>query len=135
MRRHLHCLLALSLLCACAAPRPVLYPNERYEVAGKDQVKADIDDCDAKAKEFVKANKGKLVAKKTGVGAAFGAFIGMIFGAFSGNYRRAITEGAAVGAAAGLAHGAADANSPDAVHKRFVELCLSQKGYQPIGWK
>jgi len=43
--------------------------------------------------------------------------------------------GAAMGAATGLIHGAATANSPDAVHRRFVEYCLSEKGYKPMGWK
>lgn len=128
-------LLAAALLCACAGPRPVLYPNEKLTTAPKEAVKADVDDCQAKAKIYVKSQKGRLVARRTGGGAFFGAFIGMVAGAFTGNYTRAVTEGAAMGAAAGMAHGAIEANSPDGVHRRFVDICLSEKGYQPIGWK
>ena len=58
-----------------------------------------------------------------------------IFGAFSGNYGRSVAEGAAMGGALGLAHGAVAAGSPDEVHRRFVETCLGDKGYKPIGWK
>lgn len=128
-------ILAAALLCACAGPKPVLYPNERLTGAPPEAVKADIDDCQAKAKVYVKSQKGKLVARRTGAGAFFGGFIGMVAGAFTGNYTRAVAQGAAMGAATGLAHGAVDANSPDGVHRRFVDLCLGEKGYQPIGWK
>ena len=119
----------------CAAPRPVLYPNDRYQSVGKDKAKEEVDDCIAQAKGYVDSQKGKMVAKKTGWGAATGAVIGMIEGAFTGNMGRAAAEGAAVGGALGLAGGAYDAGNPDSVFCRFVDICLAKKGYQPIGWK
>lgn len=128
-------LLALALSCACSHPKPVLYPTEFYKAQGAEKVKADIGECKTKADEYVKTNKSKLVAKRTGAGAFFGAFLGVIWGLFTGNVFRAAAESAAVGAAAGLGHGAYEANSPDEVHKRFTDVCLSEKGYQPIGWK
>ncbi|MEK7858108.1 MAG: cell envelope biogenesis protein OmpA [Elusimicrobiota bacterium] len=124
-----------AAFCACAGPRPVLYPNDHFKTAGDQQVEADTADCRAQAKKYVKEHKKELVARRTGWGAAGGAAMGAIVGAFTGDYARAASQGAAVGAAAGLGHGVAEASSPDAVHRRFVDLCLSEKGYQPIGWK
>jgi hypothetical protein len=135
LRRASALILAAALLAACAAPQVKLYPDERFKSTPKETVDKDIKECDDRAKEFVKANKAKLVAKRTGGGAVFGAFLGMVAGAFTGNFGRAIGEGAALGAAAGLAGGAIQANSPEGVHRRFVEYCLSEKGYRPLGWK
>ena len=128
-------ILSAAVLCGCAAPRVALYPDERYKSLPKETVEKDIAECDAQAAQYVKANKAKLVARKTGAGAFFGAFLGVVFGAFTGDYGLAISDGAAVGAAAGLAHGAIEANSPEGVHRRFVEYCLMEKGYKPMGWK
>jgi hypothetical protein len=128
-------LLAAALSCACAHPRPVLYPSEFYKAQSADKVKADIGECEGKARAFIKTNKSKLIAKRTGLGAAFGAFLGIIWGLFTGNVFRAAAESAAIGAAAGLGHGAYEAGAPGEVHKRFTDYCLAQKGYQPLGWK
>ena len=135
LRRPVAAVLAASFLAACAAPQVKLYPDERFKSIPKETVDKDIKECDDRAKEFVQTNKGKIVAKRAGGGAVLGAFLGMIAGAFTGNFGRAIGEGAALGAAAGLAGGAIQANSPEGVHRRFVEDCLTEKGYRPIGWK
>ncbi|MDD5657449.1 MAG: cell envelope biogenesis protein OmpA [Elusimicrobia bacterium] len=134
-RARIGLILISALLAGCAAPRPVLYPDERLQAMPKETVSRDIADCDARAKEYVQANKGRIVARRTGAGAMFGAFLGLIAGAFTGDYGRAVSEGAAMGAATGLIHGAVTANSPEGVHRRFVEYCLIEKGYKPMGWK
>ncbi|MDD5628093.1 MAG: hypothetical protein PHU21_03445 [Elusimicrobia bacterium] len=128
-------ILSLVLAAGCSSPQIKLYPDERYRSLPQETVQKDIADCEAKAKEFVKSHKGQMVAKRTGGGAIFGAVIGVIFGAFTGDYGRAVSQGAAVGAASGLAGGAVEANSPDGMHRRFVEYCLMDKGYRPMGWK
>ena len=128
-------ILAVALLAGCATPRVALYPDDRYKSLPKETVQKDVDDCEAKATEFVKSHKGQIVAKHTGAGALFGAFLGVIVGAFTGDYFRAIGEGAAMGAATGLVGGAIQANSPEGVHRKFVEYCLVDKGYKPMGWK
>jgi len=135
MAKRILALLLVSALAACSRPKPVLYPNEFYKARTNDEVHADVNDCQAKAKEYLKTNKNLVVAKHVGFGAAVGAFFGVIFGAFTGNYARAVSEGAAVGAASGLVHGAVDANSPDGITRAFTDRCLADKGYQPIGWK
>jgi outer membrane lipoprotein SlyB len=127
--------LILLLLAGACAPKPVLYPNEKFKATEQEQVQADIDDCRAQAKKFVKTHKSQIVAARTGAGAAFGALMGLIAGAFTGNYTRAVAEGAALGGGAGAVHGGAQAATPDAVHRRFVDICLTDRGYQPIGWK
>jgi outer membrane lipoprotein SlyB len=127
--------LAAALLAGCATPRVALYPDEHYKSLPKETVQQDIAGCDVKAKEFVKAHKGQILAKHTGAGALFGAFLGFIAGAFTGDYGGAIAQGAAMGAATGLAGGAIAANSPDGIHRKFVEYCLIEKGYKPMGWK
>lgn len=127
--------LVAAVLTGCAGPQVVVYPDARVQSLPKETVQKDIDECTAKAKAFVKEHKGQLVAKRTGAGALFGAFLGVIFGAFTGDYGGAVAQGAAVGAAAGFAGGAVEANSPDGVHRRFVEYCLMEKGYKPMGWK
>ena len=127
--------LAAALLAGCATPKVALYPDAHYKSLPKETVQQDVGDCDAKAKEFVKTNKGRIVAKHTGAGAFFGAFLGVVAGAFTGDYGGAIAQGAAMGAATGLASGAIHANSPEGVHRKFVEYCLIEKGYRPMGWR
>ena len=134
-RRFLALSLVTAILSGCATPRVVLYPDDHYKSLPQAAVQKDISDCDAQADEYVKSHKLQMVGKKIGVGAFFGALLGVVFGAFSGNYVRAVAEGAAMGGVLGLAHGAVAAGSPDEVHRRFVETCLGDKGYKPIGWK
>lgn len=129
-------LLALLLLAAaCASPRPVLYPDERLKSVGEDAAKADIDDCLAQAKTYLKANPVKPIARKTGWGSAVGAAMGAVTGAITGDLSRAVASGAAIGAVGGAAHGVAESASPDAVQRAFTQRCLAEKGYSVIGWR
>jgi len=47
--------------------------------------------------------------------------------------------GAAIGAAggpmAGAIQGASEASRPAPTYKNFVDRCLCEKGYEPIGWE
>lgn len=128
-------MLFLLFAAGCASPRPVLYPNEQFQAAGKEQARQDTDDCIAQARKYVESQKGKTVAKHTGWGAAAGAALGAVQGAFTGDIGKAVAEGAALGGTVGLAHGAVNASEPDAVFRQFVDICLAKKGYQPIGWR
>lgn len=120
----------LLFLTACAS-RPRLYPNDKYKEAGKTAAKADVDQCIAEAKVYLKSTKGKQVVKGAGAGAAIGAAIGGVGGLFSGDVGGGLVRGGAIGAAAG---GTAGAVSPDELKQRYVNQCLSEKGYQVIGW-
>lgn len=128
-------LAGVLLLAACSHPRPVVYPDERYQAGGEAAAKADADLCLKEAKAYLKANPAKRVAARTTRGGVFGALLGVVFGAFTGNYRRAVAEGAAVGAAAGLIHGAYEAGSPDEIQRAYTQRCMGEKGWSVIGWK
>ncbi|MBP1715601.1 MAG: hypothetical protein H6Q42_3804, partial [Deltaproteobacteria bacterium] len=39
------------------------------------------------------------------------------------------------GGTSGLIHGTAKEAQPSPVQRNFVDRCLREKGYEPIGWK
>lgn len=130
-------------LSACSAQRPVLYPNDQYNRAGKDVAEQDVAECMRKADAYVEsgaasADSAKKVAGSTAVGAAGGAAVGAVGGAISGNAGEGAAVGAATGATAGLLgglFGVFSSSGPDPVYANFVDRCLREKGYEPIGWK
>ena len=136
--------LAGVALTACSATRPTLYPNDQYNRAGSAQADRDIAACEQQAQEYVKTGgQGTQMAgeaaRNAGVGAAVGAASGAVGGAIGGN----VGEGAAVGAASGATAGLLGTmfgwmfqrKEPDPVYRNFVEKCLRDKGYEPIGWQ
>jgi hypothetical protein len=137
--------LALVLgLTACAARRPVLYPNEQYTRAGPAAADSAIDDCMRRASEFTASSgpnteAARGVATDTAVGAGAGAAIGAVGGAITGSAGEGAAVGAATGGTAGLLSGlfhiCARGRQSDPAFAAFVERCLREKGYDPIGWK
>ena len=126
----------ILLVLGCSQKRPVLYPNSHLQYVGKEAAEADINDCIQLAKDYgVDSDKGTEIAKSSAKGAAVGAATGAAVGAVTGNLGRAAAAGAAGGAAAGGTRQALRSGDPDPVFKRFVEKCLKDKGYHPIGWK
>lgn len=128
-------LLLISSL-ACAAQRPVLYPNERLEAVGTAAAQQDIDDClkRAAAAGYESKTEGK-VAGSTAGGAGVGAAVGAAAGAAVGRPGPGAAMGAAGGGTAGLIRGLFHSRDLDPVQRRFVEQCLQKKGYQVIGWQ
>ena len=137
-------LLATSALSACSATHPTLYPNAQYNRVGSAQADRDVAACEQQAQEYVKtggqgAQKAGEAARNAGVGAAVGAASGAVGGAIGGN----VGEGAAVGAAGGATAGLLGTmfgwmfqrSEPDPTYRNFVEKCLRDKGYEPIGWQ
>ena len=129
-------LILLLVQIGCAQKRPVLYPNSHLKSVGKEAARTDIDDCIQLAKDYgTDTDKGTEIAKSSAKGAAVGAATGAAVGAVTGNFGRGLAAGAAGGAAAGGTRQALRSGDPDPVFKRFVEKCLRDKGYSPIGWK
>jgi uncharacterized protein YcfJ len=128
-------LIAVLIASGCASHGPVLYPNEHFKMVGEDQAHKDIADCDRLAAEYVKSDAGKTVAKNTTVGGAAGTVVGGAAGAVTGHLGRGAAVGAAAGAAAGLVRGVSKASESSPIHKRFVEKCLRERGYEPLGWE
>lgn len=136
--------LTAMTLGACSATRPTLYPNDQYNRVGAAQADHDIAACEQQAQEYVKgggqtSQKAGEVARNVGVGAAIGGASGAVGGAIGGD----VGEGAAVGAAGGATAGLLGTmfgwmfqrSEPDPTYRAFVEKCLRDKGYEPIGWQ
>ena len=130
-------ILAVVVISAgCADKRPVLYPNAHLKQVGSETAQRDVDECLRFARESgAEGNKGAEIAKDTAGGAAMGGAVGAATGAVLGNLGRGTAAGAAGGAAGGLVHGALKSDEPDPVFQKFVERCLRDKGYDPIGWR
>jgi len=125
---------ALPALAACAA-KPVLYPNAHLSQVGKRQAELDIEDCENLAKENIRSRKAARAAAGTAESGAVGAAGGAAAGAVLGHVARGAAVGGAAGAAGGLTREIFKSSRVDPVFKRFVDRCLRDKGYEPIGWQ
>lgn len=140
MKNEVWCVMVLlglsAVLAACAGPpRPVLYPNEKLNTVGKEAAQKDVDECIHLSVEAgLEREKGKEVAGESVKEGARGAIIGGAVGLVTGDVGRAAGIGAAAGAAAGGTEKAFDRDL-DPVQKQYVDQCLRDRGYQPIGWK
>lgn len=126
-----------ALAQGCAAQRNVVfYPNAHYEKVGTSAAQRDYRECLAAAEAAGTEGSG---AEKAGRRAAKGAAVGGAVGAAHGAVRgRDVVKSAGAGAAAGAAGGAVSTmfdDKPDALTRRFVEQCLREKGYRPVGWR
>ena len=120
---------------ACAAKRPVLYPNARLEAVGAAAAQQDIDACLQKAAAGYTAHPEGKVAGSTAVGAAAGAAVGAAVGAVAGRAGAGAAMGAAGGGTGGLIRGLFGSRDLDPVQRRFVDQCLQEQGYEVIGWQ
>jgi outer membrane lipoprotein SlyB len=128
-------LIIAVILAGCGTARPVLYPNTQVQQAGEVRAQQDIDECTRKAEAYVKENPAGDVAKSTATGAVVGAAVGAAVGAITGNFGQGLAIGASSGGIWGFFGGLFQAAEPSPVQKQFVERCLREKGYEPIGWK
>lgn len=130
MKKYLVVLLLACLLVGCAS-KPKLYPNTHLKSVGKEVANKDIEKCMKEADEYLESEEGKRILKGASKGAAVGAAVGAAFGLFTGDFGRSATRGAVIGGASG---GASEAVSPDVLKRRYVNKCLSEKGYEVLGW-
>lgn len=130
-------LLLLLLPLACAAKRPVLYPNETVNNVGWEAAQRDVDECLAFAKSYdLEADPAGRAATSSAAGAALGGATGAAWGAVrGGSVGNRSAAGAAAGAAGGLVRGLFRWRDPDPIQARFVQVCLARQGYEVIGWK
>ncbi len=130
-------LAALLLVAGCASPEPVLYPNDHLAYVGRDAAEEDIEDCRDMA-ETAGANPGEGSGEQAAGGAVVGGAVGGAAGAAGGAVVGAAGRGAAVGAAAGAAggfvRGLFKGPKPSAAYQNFVNRCLSDRGYEVVGW-
>jgi hypothetical protein len=137
MRRRLLAFVGLiALVAGCSAKSPVLYPNDHLQRVGSATAEQDIATCKANAEQYVRnPNRSGQVARDTAIGAGTGAAVGAAVGAIDGNVGRGAAQGAAGGATGGLIAGLFRSSEPSPVYVNFVERCLREKGYEPIGWQ
>jgi uncharacterized protein YcfJ len=128
----------VSMLIAggCSTTKgPILYPNEHLTSVGSEQANRDIEECCRLATSYLTSKKVKEMTKgaveSSVVGAASGAAAGSIFG----HAGRGAAAGAAAGAVSSFSHSLFRVKDPDPVFMNYVNRCLSDKGYQPIGWE
>jgi len=69
------------------------------------------------------------------VGAGVGAAGGAVGGAVVGAAGSGSAIGAASGATMGLLRGLFSSPSPSQAYMRFVDRCLKERGYEPMGWE
>ena len=129
-------IISALLLIACATKRPVLYPNSHLYTVGQIAAERDIDQCIQLARDYgADTGQGERVAKNTAGGAAVGGAAGGAAGAVWGRPGRGAAAGAAGGAAAAMTRSILNSGDPQPVFRGFVEKCLRDKGYVPIGWR
>jgi hypothetical protein len=127
-------MLALTLP-GCAASAPVLYPNAHLTRVGRPHAERDIAACKQLADQHVASGGAGTVAGSTAVGGGAGAAIGAAGGAVRGSPGTGAAVGAATGATAGFLRGLFKASEPSPVYKNFVNHCLRERGYEPVGWQ
>jgi len=128
-------LVLTGLLSACATTRPVLYPNEHLNTVGMQVADQDIASCISMAKAAgAETDRAREAANQSAKGAVIGGATGSAVGAVLGNLGKGAATGAAGGAAGGLTRSLLD-EKPDPVFQNFVDRCLRDKGYDPVGWR
>jgi hypothetical protein len=121
----------------CASTRPVLYPNEHFNAVGSEAAERDIASCMDLAESAGANSDGSdagQAAARTAGGAAVGAATGAVGGAVAGAAGSGAAIGAATGATAGLLHWIFSKPKRSPAFETFVNRCLQERGYQPVGW-
>ena len=134
----IYCLLIsiTLMLNACGAKRPVLYPNNHLKEIGRAKADQEIDDCIRLATEYrAGGDRAKEIAGNTGKAGVIGAATGAVIGVITGDIGRATAIGGAGAATATMGSGIMRSDEPDPVFKQFVDQCLREKGFQPLGWR
>jgi len=131
-------LIIMLLVASCAAPKPILYPNAHFQQVGEEVADRDIGECREMAKDAgATASQGKSgqVAGSTAAGGAIGSASGTVGGAVVGRPGIGAMVGAASGATGGFLRGLFRRSPPSNAYKQFVQRCLKERGYDPVGWE
>ncbi len=133
-------LLGAVALAGCASGlKPILYPNDRLQAVGQAQADQDIAECRelaANAGASGGSGKARQAAGSTAAGGALGGATGAVGGAILGNAGTGAAVGAATGATAGLLRSMfSGGGGPSPAYRNFVDHCLRERGYDPVGWE
>jgi hypothetical protein len=129
----------LVVMAACAGqPRPVLYPNAHLSAVGQAQADADLAECRrlaAAAGASAGSGQGEQAARDAAVGGAIGGATGAAGGAVLGRPGTGAALGAATGATANFMRSLFRRGEPSPAYRGFVDRCLRERGYEPVGWE
>ncbi len=124
------------VISACVTQRPSLYPNAYLQSVGTTVAQQDIENCMRLAQEYgVKTDNTEGVAGETATNATIGAASGAAVGAVYDNVGEGAAAGAVGSTVSGLMRRALRPSPPNSAYRQFVERCLREKGYEPIGWQ
>lgn len=127
-------LVGLFLLAGCASQKPRLYSANGNPPGGDQAVAACMDRAEAAGLSYSKGRMGQYGRQAVENGAVGGAG-GAAAGAIYGNAARGAAAGAAGGVAAGLVRSLFHRDSsPAPAYRSYVNRCLRDRGYQPVGW-
>ncbi len=125
-----------ALLGGCRTPHVIFYRNAHYERMGHEQAQADFRACLAEAEAAgTESGKAAEIARNATEGAVTGAAVGGVVGSIRGRPGQSAAAGAAGAATFSIVRGALRWRSLQPVTRRYVEICLRNQGYQPVGWK
>jgi outer membrane lipoprotein SlyB len=119
--------------------RPVLYPNATLKQVGDAKAAEEIGACMAEAEHagLTPDEKDNAVGHGAAKGAAVVGTVGAVGALVRGrSVESAVSsgaKGAVVGAAAGAVAGSFQ-EKPNMTFRHFVQRCLSEKGFEVIGW-
>jgi hypothetical protein len=134
-------IIVLGVLAAagCASePHPILYPNAHLSAVGQAQADADLAECRRMAETAGASGgsgQGERAARGTAAGGAIGGATGAVGGAILGRPGTGAALGAATGATAGLMRSLFGRSQPSEAYRGFVNRCLQERGYDPVGWE
>ena len=142
MRKISLAVLLVVLLTGCSTQSqraPLLYPNSTLERKSQAQVQRDIDECNAKADQYVKPLSTGTQLKRVGLATlesgAVGAAAGAVGGTIFGKAGRGTAAGAAVGGMTGAYGSIKELMQVDPRTRAFIQACLEEKGYKIMGWE
>ena len=106
---------------------------------GQAQAEQDIAACRelaADAGASAGSDQTRRAAGNTAAGGAIGGATGAVGGAILGDLGTGAALGAATGATAGLMRSMfSGGGGPSAAYRNFVDHCLRERGYEPVGWE
>jgi hypothetical protein len=126
--------MVLAVAFGCATERPVLYENATLRERGPEAAAAAIDQCIAAAETYASSEAAQVV-RRTATGTVVGGATGAVIGAIVGRPGTGAAIGAAGAATSGLLHGAIRSRELDPIERGYVDRCLREQGYDPMGWR
>jgi Glycine-zipper domain len=129
----------VAAVAGCASEsRPLLYPNAHLSTVGQAHADADLADCRRMAETAgasAAPGQGEQAARDTAVGGAIGGATGAAGGAVLGAPGTGAAVGAAAGATASFMRSLFRRDEPSQAYRGFVDRCLRERGYEPVGWE